>query len=133
MSDVGRPSVRLIVAPADDYFALDDSRWHDELAELDRELRRNVGDDALVTEPAEGDKGIELVSIIIALGSAGVFTAAVDAFKAWLAQRPKQRALTVQYELGDRTGEVRIDGNNVNDEVLTTAFASVNEALRTVP
>ena len=74
----------------------DDPRWRDQVADLVHELRRETESVQSRRAPVPGTKGT-VDQLILALGSAGAFTAAVDVVRAWLARR----------DLADRIGPGR--------------------------
>jgi hypothetical protein len=81
---------------------------------------------------AEGKKGIELVEVVLTLGSAGAFTAAVEAFKIWMAKKPDHRKLDVTYEIvegegGNRTGHIRVDATNVDSADIAAVAQNLPE------
>ena len=114
-------TVLLKITPLSDYFAAGDPRTDDEALELDQALQRELPDDVKPrSEP--GQKGI-VTDVIIPLGSSGALTATVEVFKAWLAKRPTNRKLVVEFEVeededGRRSGRLEVDATNVDDSVL---------------
>jgi hypothetical protein len=119
MGGNGAETLRLVVTPADDFFKKSDERWQAELFDLQQVLEREVGSTVEPVEVTEGKKGIELVEVILTLGSAGAFTAAVEAFKVWMGKKPDQRKLDVTWQIvededGGRSGHLRVDATNVD-------------------
>ncbi|GAA4351176.1 effector-associated constant component EACC1 [Angustibacter luteus] len=77
----------------------DDDRWRSDLAELQHLLRRELRDETQEPPPAAGNRGAaEISDVIVALGSAGAMTAAVEVFKSWINARPGRRQVTVTIE-----------------------------------
>ncbi|MFW9780638.1 MAG: hypothetical protein ACFFE8_17480 [Candidatus Heimdallarchaeota archaeon] len=66
-----------------DSFDPSDDRWIAQINELYRDLQSGVGNIRKEVLPQEGRRG-GVETIILALGSAGAITAAVEIFKAWL-------------------------------------------------
>lgn len=92
----------------------DDDRWRSDLAELQHLLKRDLPDETVVPEPGDGTRGASEVSnVIVALGSAGVMTAAIDIFKSWVGARPGRRKIRVSLEeagVEQRTVLIEADG-----------------------
>jgi hypothetical protein len=92
----------------------DDDRWRTDLAELHRLLDRRLPDETQDPPVAEGTRGAaELTDVIVALGSAGAISAAVEIFKTWVGARPGRRKVEVRVEaagVADRTITVEADG-----------------------
>jgi hypothetical protein len=89
-----------------------DVRWAEQVGQLVRQLRREVGTVRLVSEPLPGSKG-GAEAIILALGSAGAFTAALEVFRAWLA-REASRSLTVTFQKGAITRRLTVRGSELD-------------------
>lgn len=66
--------------------------------------------------------------IILALGSAGVFTAAVEFFRAWL-QRDRTRSLEVTHTVDGREETIVIRGEAISDDVVATLASAVGRRL----
>jgi hypothetical protein len=117
----------LRVAPTDDEYRYDDDRWRSDFAELHDMVARAVPESA--PQPVSDDslKGIEIGTLIVSLGSAGAFTAAVEAFKAWLAKKPDRRRLDMQWRLGPDGGRITVDANNIDS---SDVVAAANERLK---
>jgi hypothetical protein len=105
----------LTVSPGE-FYARDDTRYAGELREL-RQIMERDADGVVPLGPGEGTRGVELVAVIVALGQAGVFSAAVGAFKAWPGRKPS-RSLEVDYEIDGRKGHLVIDAINVDSNDL---------------
>src|SRR6266699_4347227 len=100
-----------------DRFDDDDPRWLDQVADLVHELRRET--EALQSRrtPVPGTKGT-VDQLILSLGSAGAFTAAIDIVRAWLA-RDKHRS--VEMAVTDADGHkhtVRVSAENASADAL---------------
>lgn len=93
-------------------YAEDDERWLAQAHDLVNELRREV---PVRTEraAAPGTKGA-VDTVILALGSAGVFTAAVECFKAWLS-RDRSRKLELTVSVDGREEKYTLVGTGVDD------------------
>ena len=76
----------------------------------------------------EGTKGIELAAIILALGSAGVFTAAIEVVKSWL-QRDDTRSMRVVWTDSGELKEVELKGSDVDDAAVQDVLRSVASQL----
>jgi hypothetical protein len=107
--------------------ALDD-RWLTQVRDFTTELEREVGGVTRRTEAVPGAKG-GIETIILALGSAGALTAAVEMFKAWLG-RDDTRALKVSFSTGGEVQSVEITGEEVDDESVDAIMDAVRNRLR---
>jgi len=74
-------------------YDVEDARWAEQVTQLVGALRREVGGVEVVWEPAPGTKG-GTEAIILALGSAGAFSVALEVFRSWLG-RERTRSLNV--------------------------------------
>ena len=110
--------LKVAIMPQSERFSPDDDRWLDHVAGLARELR--VGTGALNVERTHqpGAKGAA-ETLVLAFGSAGVFTSAVEVIKAWLA-RDRSRTVEVSWRDGDDTGNFVIRGDAIDDATLGT-------------
>src|SRR5260221_10678514 len=81
------PQLALTLEPVSTRFEQLDDRWLTQVSDFARDLERQVGGVSRPTQSLPGAKG-GLSSIVLTMGSAGVFTTAVEFFKAWLGQRP---------------------------------------------
>jgi hypothetical protein len=90
----------------------DDARWSEQVGHLVRQLAQEVGKVRVVSEPLPGNKGGP-EAIILALGSAGAFTAAIEVFRAWLA-RERSRSLTVTFRDGAESRRLTVTGSDVD-------------------
>lgn len=103
----------------------DDDRWRSDLAELQLMLRRELPDAVAPPVPAGDAKGVaEIASIILALGSAGVFTAAADVIKAWIAARPGHRRVVVEYPTESGPQRLVVDADGIDGDKLADLAAT---------
>jgi hypothetical protein len=118
------PPVELTVLAESSRYDPDDDQWLAQSADLYEALYREV--DGFKRVPAPGPAGTKgaLDTVIIALGSAGAFTALVDCFRAWLA-RDKQRRLVVTVKQGEQSEQVVIEGDGLD----AASFAQLTEAV----
>jgi hypothetical protein len=77
--------------PRSDRYDEEDERWREQVADLVHELRVETDAMKVSRTPVPGTKG-SVDELILTLGSAGVFTTAVDVLRAWLA-RDKTRSV----------------------------------------
>jgi len=106
----------------------DDPKWLDQVSHFFADLRNEVGGVKRQTKPAQGQKGT-VETVILALGSAGAFAAAVDVFKAWLA---RDRSRCLQIVLTDRQGrhrKVEIKGDAVDNKTLREVTETIAQLL----
>ncbi|MGH3826446.1 MAG: effector-associated constant component EACC1 [Pseudonocardiaceae bacterium] len=83
------------ITPGTGTFDPADQRWAEQVALLTDDLREAAGSVSRRRIPEPGAKGAA-GEVILALGSAGAVTAAVECFRAWL-RRDKTRTLTVTW------------------------------------
>lgn len=121
--DEDQPSnstIRFRITPESTYYAAADQRTKDEQFELQEALARALPDD-VDRRPAPGEKGV-LTDVVLPLAAGGGFTAMTEVFKAWLAKRPTNRTIHVEYEInrGEQggSGTLDLDATNVEDDVL---------------
>jgi Effector Associated Constant Component 1 len=105
----------ITVDPRNDQYDPDDERWLDQVTSLRRELGRQVD---LIRDgrPVAGTKGAA-DQLIIALGSAGAFQAAVTCFRGWLA-RDRDRRLDIRWEEDGVARSVTLTGQDVDAQTI---------------
>lgn len=113
--------------PGTERFDPDNDAWRSQVADFYAGLQQHVGGvrATWVTEP--GRKG-GLESVIVALGSAGAFTAAVEYFRAWLA-RDKTRSLQITHTVDGRTETLSIRGDAIDQSSLQVLADAAARAL----
>lgn len=115
-------TVEIEIAPGSDAYEAQDDRWLAQVAGLYDDLRAEGIPLRDETKPAPGAKGgAEIATVIAALGSAGVFTAAITVIKSWLS-RERTRHVTIRVKNPDGTfKEIDIDAftDNATLERLT--------------
>jgi hypothetical protein len=116
----------VVVEPRNDHYHPDDDGWRDQVVTLYADLDSQV-DMVRRGRSAEGAKGA-VDEVIIALGSAGVFAAVVDCFRAWLG-RDRDRRIDVRWTENGVERSVTLTGEAVDDravrEIATAAVARV--------
>ncbi len=122
MSDGGVGSFEMALEPCSGDYQPDDDRWRDQVVGLVSELRGQVDVERRgVARP--GTKGT-LDELIVALGSAGAFTAAVDCVRAWLG-RDRSRRVDVRWEENGEQHYVTLTGDAIDvDSVREIARAA---------
>ena len=91
----GARRLELVIEPrSDDYDAADD-RWRAQVGTLQRDLAAQV-ETFQRSRSEPGAKGT-VDEVILALGSSGALTAAVECFRAWL-QRDNNRSIDVRWD-----------------------------------
>jgi hypothetical protein len=103
--------LRLTVDARNDQYDPDDDRWLDQAGTLYRQLRTEV-DVVPGGEAVAGAKGA-VDQLVVALGSAGAFNAAVLCFRAWLG-RDKDRRIELKWEDGGVERTVTLTGEAVD-------------------
>lgn len=118
MDDPSRPDavLDLVIEPRSDRFDPADDRWRSQVSEFYRGLDGEVGGIRRQPERVEGAKGA-VETVIVALGSAGAFTAAVEYLRAWLG-RDRTRRLDVSWAVDGHTERVTVSGDAVDMEAL---------------
>lgn len=110
----------------------DDDRWRDQVADLVRDLRVETGSLSIARTAVPGTKG-SLDSLVLALGSAGVFTTALDVLRVWLA-RDKTRSVDLTYT--DREGKqqrLNVTATNSGSDALAPVIAAVAGQIEAPP
>jgi hypothetical protein len=90
----------------------DDDHWLAQVDDLYRALYEGVPGCRIETRPVAGKKG-GIQALILAIGSAGALTAAVECFKAWLG-RDKSRRIELSWTDGDRKRTAVLEGDAVD-------------------
>ncbi len=102
--------------PHSDRYDDDDERWQNQVADLVSGLRQEVTGVRQGRTTVEGAKG-GVESVIVALGSAGAITAAVEFFRSWL-HRDRSRSLDISWAAEDGLRRVSIRGDAVDQATL---------------
>jgi Effector Associated Constant Component 1 len=114
------------VEPRNDRYDPDDEGWRAQVAALYKDLDAQAGT-VRRGRPVEGTKGA-VDQVIVALGSAGVFTAVVDCLRAWLG-RDRDRRIDVRWVENGQERAVMLTGEAVdNKTVREIAKAAVTRA-----
>lgn len=103
------------VEPHNDEYDHDDDGWRDQVATLYADLHAQV-DTVRRGRPVEGAKGA-IDQLIIALGSAGAFSAAVDCLRAWLG-RDRDRRIDLRWVENGIGRSVTLTGEAVDAETI---------------
>jgi len=116
----------VVVEPRNDQYDPDDDGWQDQVRTLYADLDASVGT-IRRSRRVEGAKG-GADQLILALGSAGVFTAVVECLRAWLG-RDRDRRLDVRWVENGAERSVTLTGEAVDDETMREiARAAVAQA-----
>jgi len=99
----------VILVPTNDSMAADDYRWQEQVAGFYADLRAARVPMRQESTPVPGAKG-EAEAVILALGSAGAFTAALSAFRAFLS-RSRERSLDLWIRSGKASTRVTLKGD----------------------
>src|ERR1700761_1876290 len=114
MSGLGTDgSFKITVDPRNDQYDPDDDRWQDQVRTLYWDLHSQV-DVAAEGEPVPGAKGAA-DQIIVALGSAGAFEAAMICFRSWLG-RDRNRRIDIRWNAGGAERSLTLTGEAVDEE-----------------
>jgi len=106
----------LRVEPRTDRFDPDDDRWRDQVSAFYRELDDEVGGVHREHVGVAGTKG-GLETVVLALGSAGAFTAAVEVVRSWLG-RDRSRSLDIAWSSEGATRRVTVRGEHIDGSAL---------------
>ena len=112
----------VVITPRSERYDEDDDRWRTQVDGLYETLRDDVGNLQTHATPAEGTKGV-LTETILALGSAGVFTASVQCVKAWL-DRDKSRSLEVTWLENGEQQTVTLRGEGLDNTAVQSIAAA---------
>jgi hypothetical protein len=104
-----------VVEPRNEEYDPDDDRWRDQVATLYADLHAHV-DTVRRGHPVEGAKGT-IDQVIIALGSAGAFSTAVECLRAWLG-RDRDRRIDVSWDENGVERHVTLTGEAVDAETI---------------
>jgi hypothetical protein len=115
MSDGGSGGFEIMVEPRNDQYDPDDDGWQDQVRTLYADLDASVGTIGR-SRPVEGTKG-GADQLILALGSAGVFTALVECLRVWLG-RDRDRRIDVRWVDNGAERSVTLTGEAVDDETM---------------
>ncbi|MGH4024296.1 MAG: effector-associated constant component EACC1 [Pseudonocardiaceae bacterium] len=119
------PELELTLIAGSDRFDSSDTRWLAHEADLMAELTRNVGglrrDDTAVT----GNKGAT-TDVILALGSAGAFIAAVECFRVWLA-RDRTRKIEIIWTVDGQEERVVLEATGIDRSSFERLTAAIRE------
>lgn len=113
-ADLGSRAVEVELIAESDRYDVEDTRWSEQVALLLRDLRLEGAGVRVVSTSAAGSKG-GVETVILALGSAQAFTAAVKVFKAWLA-RDRTRSLSILVQEGNTRRQLVIKGVDLDRE-----------------
>jgi Effector Associated Constant Component 1 len=116
MSDSGSGrAFEVAVEPHNDSYDPDDEGWRAQIARLYQDLDAQVGT-VRRERPVEGAKGA-VDQVIVALGSAGVFTAVVDCLRTWLG-RDRDRRIDVRWVENGQERSVTLTGEAVDNQTV---------------
>lgn len=107
-------ALELVVEPASDAYDPDDERWRDQVSALLTELHAQTDVESRAAVHAAGTKGVS-AEIILALGTAGTFTATVECFRAWLG-RDRSRRIDIRWDDNGTERFVSLSGDGIDGE-----------------
>lgn len=107
--------MEVVVEPRNDQYEPDGDEWRDQVASLHADLDDSV-DVIRRGRPVAGAKGV-VDQLVIAMGSAGVFTAAAECLRAWLG-RDKDRRIDLRWTQGGEERSVTLTGEAVDNETI---------------
>lgn len=109
--------VWLSIEALSDRYEESDQRWILQVVDLVDQLRDDVGAVQRRREARPGQKGAT-ETLILALGSAGAFQAAVTVFRAWLARDRSRSLRLVGTDAEGRQHAVEISGESIDSGTL---------------
>lgn len=119
------PELAVEVVVGNDRYDEQDPRWLDQVALLSGDLRRATDAFQARRTPVAGTKGA-VDQLILTLGSAGVFTVAVQVITTWLS---RDRRRTVELVFNDAEGneqKIRITAENAGRDSLEPLITAVS-------
>jgi hypothetical protein len=105
----------VVVEPRNDTYDRDDDRWRAQIAAFTTELDA-VADTAQRARPVAGTKGA-LTEVVVALGSAGAFTATVECLRAWLG-RDRSRRVDLRWDEGGVERRMTLTGDAIDSQTV---------------
>jgi hypothetical protein len=124
MSQGSVGSFEMALVPRSVDYRPDDDRWHDQVVGLVSELHRQV--DLERRGAAVGGTKGSLDELVVALGSAGAFTAAVECLRAWLG-RDRGRRIDIRWDENGQQRYVTLTGDTIDvDSVREIARAAAH-------
>jgi hypothetical protein len=120
MSTDFRDPSEIVIQPLSSAYDSGDARWESQVQGLLSSLEANAGEVRKEVTPVPGQKG-GVVEIIIALGSAGAISAAVQVFKQWL-DRDTTRSITIRKKKVRGEETITVTGKNISKELLSEAL-----------
>ncbi|GIF41597.1 effector-associated constant component EACC1 [Actinoplanes xinjiangensis] len=105
----------------------DDQRWLAQTAALVQDLRRDTGSVRLDRTPVPGMKGAAADQVILALGSAGAFSVAVQLISTWLG-RDRHRSVELTFTDAEGTPKtVRVSAENAGSDAMAPLIMAASE------
>jgi hypothetical protein len=102
----------------------DDDSWIAQATDLYQTLREDVPGYRSESVPRQGTKGT-IDAVILSLGSAGAFSAAVECWRLWLS-RDTSRKITINWTRAGHNEQIVLEGEGVNNDT----FARLTETVR---
>jgi hypothetical protein len=126
-TDAESSKIELTVAAESDRYDAADDRWLAQANDLYADLRRDVSGYRVESTQVTGTKGV-VDAAILALGSAGAFSAAVQCIKAWLA-RDKSRRVAITWTQGGQEQRVVLEGDAIDVKSLQRLVEAIGQRL----
>lgn len=120
--------VVLSIEPLSGSYDESDERWLHQVVDLVDQLREEVGVVQRRHEAAPGKKGA-VDTMVIALGSARAFQAAVQVFRAWLARDVSRRMRLVVTDAQGHRRTVELEGDSIDNPTLRAMAEMVAQRL----
>lgn len=103
-----------------------DDRWLGQVGQLAADLHREGGTVTRRADPQPGRKG-GLGAIVLSLGSAGAFTAAVEVIKAFVDRDPS-RSVRLSWHADGRLESLEVAGRSLDDEMRQRVVRLLDDA-----
>ena len=111
--EFGDDVLLVTIRPGSERFEDGDDRWLAQEAELLTDLRREVGGVRREMAAQAGEKGA-VETVILALASAGSFTAALQCLRDWLT-RDRTRVIEISCTVDGRDERLMLRGNHIDE------------------
>jgi hypothetical protein len=119
--------IEVVMSVESDRYDTNDDRWLDQVRDLHTDLRAQGTGLRVQSMVVPGTKG-SIDTVILALGSAGVFSSAVDCFKGWLA-REKSRRIVVTWSHDGRDERIVFEGDAVDQDSMLRLTEAIGQQL----
>jgi len=118
------------IDPESSRFTKESDSWLRERESLRSDLEKELGPGAVQQGSLdEGEKGLPLIPIVVALGGVHSFQSLTRAFEAWLKYRPGERSLTMTATVNGEEISVQVTLGNASISALDPFIRALGDAL----